>query len=76
MARLTPTHIRQYQSDGYTVLEKSLNDSAVAALRSHVEAIAAGDLPLPTECIEFDPGAPQERHIDNLRKINNPARHD
>ena len=76
MAHLTTTHIRQYQSDGYTVLEKSLNDSAVAALRSHVEAIAAGDLPLPTECIEFDPGAPQERHIDNLRKINNPARHD
>lgn len=76
MAQLSPAQIEQYQQQGYTILANALSNSDIAALRSRVERIAAGTLPFPAECIEFDPGARQERHIDNLRKINCPARHD
>ena len=76
MAPLSQEQIDQYLQEGYTVLENALDEQAVQTLRTRVEGIAAGELPFPDACIEFDPGAPRKRHIDNLRKINSPAAHD
>ena len=76
MAILQQAQIDQYHRDGYTVLEKALDAEEIATLRARVEDIAGGNLPFPEANIEFAPNAPRERHIDNLRKINDPANHD
>ena len=76
MAQLNPRQIAQYQSEGYTICRDVLTPAEIAALRTRTENIATGALPFPETCLEFDPHAPRERHIDNLRKINSPALHD
>jgi ectoine hydroxylase-related dioxygenase (phytanoyl-CoA dioxygenase family) len=73
MSVLSPEQIAQYQQDGYTILRNALSAEEVSTLRSHIEGIASGDLPFPEANIEFDPNAPQQRHIDHLRKINGPS---
>ena len=73
MSVLTPEQIAQYQQDGYTILRNALSAEEVSTLRTHIEGIASGDLPFPEANIEFDPDAPQQRHVDHLRKINGPS---
>ena len=73
MSVLTPEQIAQYQQDGYTILRNALSAEEVSELRTHLEGIASGALPFPEANIEFDPNAPQQRHIDHLRKINGPS---
>ena len=73
MSVLSPEQIAQYQQDGYTILRNALSAEDLSTLRSHIEGIASGALPFPEANIEFDPNAPQQRHIDHLRKINGPS---
>ena len=76
MSVLSPEQIAQYQQDGYTILRNALSAEDLHALRTHIEGIASGALPFPEANIEFDPNAPQQRHIDHLRKINGPSQCD
>ena len=73
MSVLSPEQIAQYQQDGYTILRNALSAEDLHELRTHIEGIASGALPFPEANIEFDPNAPQQRHIDHLRKINGPS---
>ncbi|MCH9669957.1 MAG: phytanoyl-CoA dioxygenase family protein [Gammaproteobacteria bacterium] len=74
---LSPEQIAQFHRDGHLVVSQLLDADAVNALRKRTEDIAAGRTAFPSASIEFEPDARnQAPHINNLRKLNECARHD
>ena len=74
---LSQEQITQFKRDGHLVVEQLIDNRSIAELRIRVETIASGRTTFPEGNIEFEPGTKTpEMHIDNLRKLNDCAKHD
>lgn len=74
---LTPAQFKEFEAEGFLVVDDLLSPSEVDELKEHTEQIADGHLPFPQEFLEWEPGTANEnRCMMTLRKINSCANHD
>lgn len=74
---LSDAQVKHYRTEGYLVVKQLLSDPEIDVLKSRTEAIAEGTIKFPATNMEFEPNShDREPHIDNLRKLNDCARHD
>ena len=75
--QLDEAQVKQFEEDGFLVVEDLLSAPQVDELKLHIEQIADGRLPFPQESLEWEPGTElQDRGMMSLRKINSCAAHD
>ncbi|HCL31958.1 MAG TPA: hypothetical protein DIC52_26475 [Candidatus Latescibacteria bacterium] len=72
---LSPEQIDFFHTEGYLILDPCLDDAQVGSLKGRIRQIADGDIDVPGNILEFEPGA-SGRCMENLRKINQPSEHD
>ena len=65
--KLREEQIRQFEQDGYLVVEGVLSDAEIEALRRRIEEIATGRAEFPDENLEYEPGVIEDqRRMENL----------
>ena len=67
--KLNDADVKDYQHNGYLVVERLCSDEEVGQLRLRTEEIAAGRIAYPEADIELEPDA-QTRNLLTARKIN------
>ena len=75
--KLDESQVRQFESQGFLVVENLLGESEVDGLTQRMQDLVDGTVPFPQDSLEWEPGTdPQNRGANTLRKINSCAEHD